>query len=162
MKKLEIAKIVKPQGIKGDVKIALFVRDINLLDTKVFVDGKECKVEKLYPVGDGYAIKLDAINSRESAEGFRGKSIEIDKDQIHVEKGKYLVDDLIGKTAVLGSGKEIGIIKSVSNYGSADVIAVSGQNQVLCSHKKGLIVSVTSQKVVLDDKIFAEVAVYED
>ena len=162
MKKLEIAKILKPQGIKGDVKIALFARDINLQDLPLFVDGKECKVQKFYPVGDGYAIKLDIISSRNDAENFRGKLIEVDKDQIKIEKGKYLVDDLIGKLAVLDSGKQIGKIKSVSNFGSADVIAISGEKEILCSHKQGLIERVEAEKVVFNDKIFEEVAVYED
>lgn len=162
MEKLTVAKITKPQGIKGDLKIALFVRDLDLQGMQVFVEENEHVVENIYAVGNGYAIKLSGVLSVSDAESYRGKTIEIDKDKLIVPKDKYLVADLLGKTAMLASGKVVGQIASIDNFGAADVITIKANKEILCSHKKGLIVKIEGQKVVLDDKIFAEVAVYEN
>lgn len=162
MERLQIAKIIKPQGIHGDVKLAMFVHDLDLQNLPLFVDGKPAKVQKVYSVGGTLAAKFDIIDSRQDAENYRNKVVEVEKDAINVPAGKFLVADLIGKLAVLESGKVIGKVEGVFNFGSADIISIKSDKEVLCSHKIGLIVSVNEQKIVMNDKIFDEVAVYED
>lgn len=164
MEKLLIAKILKPQGIKGDVKIALIAdKDFDILSLKqVYVNDKLANVQKIYSVSGNLAIKLDIINSRNDAELFRNKEIYINKSDFVLPKNKFLMVDLIGKFAHLDSGDIIGKIVDIQNFGSADVIYISGNKNVLCSHKLGLIKQVLDDKVVLDKEIFKQVAVYED
>ena len=164
MEKLLIAKILRPQGVKGDVKIALIAdKDFDFSKIKqVFIDDTPVSVQKFYSVAGGYAIKFDVINTRNDAELYRNKEIYIDKSVFILPKGKYLMVDLIGKPAVLDSGTNIGKIVDIQNFGSADVIYITGDKNMLCSHKLGLIKQVLADKVILNEEIFRQVAVYED
>ncbi|MBQ8468863.1 MAG: 16S rRNA processing protein RimM [Clostridia bacterium] len=166
METFEIAKIIKPQGIKGDIKVQLFVSDFDYSNKTVFIEGKPVKIEKSYNVGGGVALKLDCINSRNEAENFRNKIICVDKNSIEVPKGKFLVADLVDKQVCLTDGKELGKIVEVLNFGSADVFLIKSvvpKHFIMASHKQGLIVSVEDSKIIFDEKIYGEVAVdYED
>ena len=164
MEQLLIAKILKPQGIKGDVKIALLAdKDFDLSQIKhVFINGQNVTIQKVYNVSGGLAVKFDIINSRNDAELFRNKDIYIDKSDLSLPAGKYLMVDLINKLVQLDNGCNIGKIVDIQNFGSADVIYISGDKNVLCSHKLGLIKEVLDDKVVIDSEIFKQVSVYED
>lgn len=161
---LVLAQIIKPQGIKGDVKVMMFAdADFDMRKIgEVFVDGKKTIVENAYRVAGTWALKLDIIKDVNMANEFRGKKIMIEKNQIKLQKNQFLVADLIEKPVFLQSGAKIGVIFDVENFGSADVIYIKAEKEILCSHIEGLIESVDAQKVVFNDKIFAEVAVYED
>jgi len=166
MEKFEIARIIKPQGIKGDVKIHLLVPDFDIAGKTVYIDGKLTKVERAYNVGGAVAIKLDCINSRNDAENYRNKSIEIDRNEIKIPDGKYLVADLVQKQIFLDSGEFVGKLVDVLNFGSADVFVIKSntpKHYIMCSHKVGLISSVEPDKVILNGKTYKETAVdYED
>jgi 16S rRNA processing protein RimM len=169
MEKIEIGKIVKPQGIHGDEKVVIFADtgfDVSALK-EVFVgktkeNSEPMKIEKCYALAGGIAIKFDKIADRNIAETYRGALVFADKSKIDKPEGSYFIADIMGKTAVLASGKVVGKIVDVQNFGSADIFYIKGQKMCLVSHKKGLICSVDKTQVVLDDNIFAEVSVYED
>ena len=164
MEQVILAKIVKPQGIKGDVKVILFAdADFDMQSIKyAYIDGNKTLIEKCYMAGGNYVLKFDIISDVQMANLFRGKEILIDKDQIKLEKGQYLIADLVGKIAKTTKGKEIGEIYDIQNFGSADVIYIQGKKEVLCSHVAGLIKGVDDKYVVFDAQIFEGVAVYED
>lgn len=165
MEKIEIGKIVKPQGIKGDVKVLLFADDdFNLADyTEVYVEDNLAKIQKVYSLSDGcLGVKFDIINTRTNAETFRGKTIYINKSAINLKNGRYFMTDLIGKKAVLTDGTNLGKIVDIQNFGSADVLYIKGVKQILCSHIDGLIVNASKDNVVLDSEIFSRGAVYEN
>lgn len=165
MEKIEIGKIVKPQGVKGDVKVVLFAD--NNFDfarvTQVFVENIQANIQKIYTLSDGcYGVKFDIIESRNIAESYRGKPIFVDKNKIELQSGRYFIADLIGKTAELNDGTVVGKITDIQNFGSADVIYIKGTRQVLCSHLDGLIINIADNKVVFAKEVFQRGAVYED
>jgi len=163
MDKITIAQILKPQGVHGDVKISVFSDDdFDFSSIKnVFVEDTPATIDKIYKVGGGYAVKLSIIESRNQAEAFRNKFIKVEKSALKLANGRFLMVDLIGKIACLDDGTELGKIVDIQNFGSADVIYISGKKNIMCSHKKGLIEKV-GENVVLNNKIFSEVGVYED
>ena len=165
MEIIEIAKIVKPQGIKGDVKILPLVSAFNFSGKTVFINKKPTKIEKVYNVGGGIAIKLDCISSRNEAEKYRNLTLSIDKSDIDVPQGEYLIADILKKQIFLDSGEFVGELIEVFNFGAADVFLIKSatpKHYIMCSHKDGLIVSVDNS-IVFNHMIYAEVSVdYED
>ena len=165
MDKIEIAKIVKEQGIKGDVKVIVFADDnfdFSCLK-KVYVNNTCANVEKVYKLGNAYGVKLDIIDSRNTASLYKNAIIYANKEDIVIDNDRFFIVDLINKIAVLDNGDVIGKIVDIDNFGSADVFFIKNNNkQVLVSHIDGLIKCVQGQNVVLNSEKFKQVAVYED
>lgn len=166
MEKIEIAQIVKAQGINGDVKIIVLADDdFDFSQIKeVIIDNKQQSIQKIYKLNSGYGVKFSGIANRNEAELYKNKFVYIDKNKIEQKQGRYLISDLIGKTIVLASGQVIGVLKDIQNFGSADVFYIkNADKQILCSHKEGLIESLdTDDKIIFNDKVFKEVSIYED
>ena len=165
MEKIEIGKIVKEQGIKGDVKVIVFAdADFNFACLKtVFVNDTEAKVERVYKLNGGLGVKLDIIDSRNTASLYKNASIFANKEDLLCKKGRYFIADLLNKEVVLSSGDAIGKLVDVQNFGSADVIYIkTNKSMVLASHIDGLIESADDEKVVVNAQKFKQVAVYED
>lgn len=165
MEKIEIGKIVKEQGIKGDVKVILFADDNFDFShlKKAYVNGFETQIEKVYKLSGGFGVKFDIVDSRNKASEYKNCIVYANKSDIECKKGRYFIADLLNKRVVLSANKEIGTLVDVQNFGSADVFYIkTQQKQILLSHVEGLIESVDDEKIVLNDLKFKQVAVYED
>ena len=90
MEKVIIGKVLKPRGLKGELKILLFISEpetLRNLET-IFVDGKEYTVKKATPQpGTGIAfLWLDGIDHIDRAEQLRGFDIEVFTDDVEMEE----------------------------------------------------------------------------
>lgn len=163
---LTIAKILKPRGLKGEVKTETYSDNPKRFSClkKVYIDGAEFKIENVNAMSDGFTyFKFAGIDSVESAEGLRGKYIvSLRRDLPELPDGRYYIADLKGMDVYVG-GNKIGVFEDVLQYGSADVYVIKGSDfSVSVPAIKGLLKDVNSDEgsIVLDDMLFERVAVY--
>ena len=125
---IEIGKILKPWGLKGEIKVKPYNEEAFKDLKEVFVDGKALEITKL-SVRMGYAyLKIAGVDTPESAEVFRGEEISADKSVLgKLNKDEYLIDDMLGLLVLDDTGVEWGKIVSIEQYGSADVYTVVGR-----------------------------------
>lgn len=125
MQALEVAKIVKPQGIKGEVKaqpltnvLAVFIDLKNCI-----IDGKQMQIEHIVLRQGFLYIQFAGVADRNAAEALRNKEICIDKSLLRQKKqnGDFLIDDLIGMRLYDLEGLYVGQIMDIENYGSCDI-----------------------------------------
>lgn len=164
---LVIGKIVKAQGIKGEVKIVPITDDAMRFNSlkKAFIDGREYSVEYARVDGaDKVILKLDGVNTRNEAELFQNKFLSVAReDAAPLEQGAYYIVDLLGCAVYVGD-KPLGTLVDILQNSKVDVYAVSdGKKQILFPALKDLLVSVDveNKKIVLDVKRFGEVAVVD-
>ena len=165
--KLEIGKILKAQGIKGEVKISCFLDDSAMLKgvKHLYIGSSAYTVEKFRPDGAFCYVQLGGVTDRNAAEALRNWSVYADKEYISVPQDRYFIADLIDCIILLDDGSRIGVVKDVLQYGAADVFVCSdGNKEVSFPFLKDLIVDVNvdSKTIVLEKNRFSEVAVYED
>ena len=165
--KLEVGKVLKAQGIKGEVKISCFLDDSEMLKgvKQLYIGSNIYTVEKLRPDGAFCYVKLLGIEDRNAAEALRNWTVYADKESVNVAQGRYFIVDLIDCSVLLDDGTNIGAVKEVLQYGAADVFVCSdGVKEISFPFLKDLIVEVNIERktVVLKSKRFSEVAVYED
>lgn len=128
---IEIGKIVKPQGIKGELKVVLD-SDFSRLSSlkKVYISGKEFEVQSL-SFRDALYLKLFGVENRNEAELLRGESVFADEESLlPLEEGEFYFKDLIGLKVVDQHGEEIGKIEDIEQYGAADIIVVRERNML--------------------------------
>lgn len=133
MQKLLIAKVSKPQGLKGELKCQLFTDVLAAVTNakKVFIENNECDVEKAVVRGGALYLKLLGINDRNNAEIFRNCEIYLPKEEIEKYKQTdFLVDDLIGMVLYDEQGNLVGQIVDYEDYGSAPILSIEENNHI--------------------------------
>lgn len=164
--KIEIGKITKAQGIKGEVKLLCYVDDAQMLKTvkTVYIGQNSYKVLKCRPDGNFCYLLLDGIADRNTAESMREWTVFADKESVQLDEGRYFIEDLIGCNVILSNGNAVGKVVDILQYGAADVYVCQGQHNVSFPFLKDLVltIDVTKQLITLDEKRFEEVCVYDD
>jgi 16S rRNA processing protein RimM len=166
MNKLVIAEVLKPQGIRGELKIKTFTdypEDVKAFKT-VYIDDTPYKILSFRVGTDGAAyIGLRGIPDRNAAELFRGKLLKGERDDAPpLEEGQYYIVDIIGCTCETEDGEVLGVVKDISNF-SSDIYTIekAGKN-ILFPAVKGVIkrVDLSAKKIIVDKSVFDEIAVY--
>ena len=166
MKRLVIAEVLKPQGIRGELKIKTFTDyPENVKEFKtVYIDDQPYKILSFRVGNDGAAyIGLRGIPDRNAAELFRGKKLEgAREDAPELEEGRYYIVDILGLSCETQDGEFLGIVKDIKNL-SSDVYTIEKDGKsILFPVVKNVIIDIDLQnkKVIIDKAVFDEIAVF--
>lgn len=160
---MEVAKIVKPQGIKGEVKAQPLTNVLAVFDNlkEAVVGGKNMKIKSIsYRQGFLYVL-FEGVTSRNDAEELRNKIISVDKELLlsKMNKDDFLIDDLIGMTLYDLDGNYVGQIMDVVDYGSGDVFIIESEGRTVEAPYVGAAFIKHGDRLVVDRKRFDEVAI---
>lgn len=165
--KIEIGKIVKSQGIKGEVKLACYLDDTQMLKgvKHLFVENREYGVESIRFDASFCYILFNGVSNRNSADELKDSVVYAWKEDLKIKPNRYFIDDLIGCKVILDNNKAIGEIVDVLQYGAADVfVCENGLKRVSFPFLNDLVIKIDieKKKITLVSERFAEVAVYDD
>lgn len=122
-----VGKIIKPQGIKGEVKIQPLIDIPAIFNGKhqLFLEKRESKFASAsFRLGYAY-VKFDEIIDRNVAEKYRNKFVYITREEFDkLAVDDFLIDDLVGMILSDENGETIGQIMGVTNYGFDDILIV--------------------------------------
>lgn len=165
--KIEIGKIVKAQGINGEVKLACFVDDACLVKNVAtcYIQGRAYEVQRIRGEGNFFFAKFVGVDTRNDAEELRDLVVYAEKDQVLLPENRYFIDDLVGCILTIDD-KNIGTVTDVLQYGAADVFVCDGVdgNNFSFPFLKDVVASVDveNKAITVNGKRFGEVVVYED
>lgn len=114
--KIVIGQILKPQGIRGELKIKPLLDDVALVKKfkKVFVGGTEYKVLSARFDASAAYLALSGVADRNAAELLRGKEVEVLRaDAPALEEGRYYIVDVIGCSVIADTGERLGEITDI-------------------------------------------------
>lgn len=164
MDKLTVATILKPQGIRGEVKIkALCDSADDLTDLKrVFIGGAEYGVLSVRACGEFGYVCLKGVFDRNAAELLRGKNIEaLREDMPPLPENRFYIADLTGCAVVASSGEEIGEVVSVTPARTDIYTLQTPKGELSFAAADGVIeeVDIPNKKIIVNEKRFKEVSV---
>lgn len=170
---LQIGEIVKPQGIRGEVKLRAMSSNMDRYTQLETVYLKKDGQYEPYRVikgrsYDGFAfLQLEGVTDRDQAEALRGAGVYVDrKHAIALGEDENFVCELIGLTAVDTEGRRIGQLKDVLKPNAiCDVYAFdTPRGEMMIPALKRVVrrVDVTGGIIELDEAVLPEVAVWED
>ena len=119
MQRIQITHILKPRGLRGELKCALC--DV-AIPKNVYIDAQPFSVQSCSNQNGFTYLTLSGICDATAAERLRGKAIEIDREHLTLAADEILTADLIGFTIVDEHGKPRGHVRRVENYGAGDII----------------------------------------
>lgn len=128
---LVVARIVSPQGNKGEVKAAI-VTDFpeRFASTRTVFVGPEhqrYEVEHHRFLDDAVVLKLRGVDTIDQAEGLRGKVVEVPEGEaVRLPPDHYYWHQVIGLRVVTPRGEYLGTIDDILETGANDVYVVHG------------------------------------
>ncbi len=127
-KKLHIADIRTAHGIRGLLKLAVYLenpKDIENYNPVQGSDGKKYTIILKNAIKGEWLAEVNGITDRNQAELLRGIELYIDRDQLpETEDDEIYLEDLVGCDAINTEGHKIGDIISVDNFGASDLIEI--------------------------------------
>jgi 16S rRNA processing protein RimM len=165
MGRLEIGEVLKPQGIRGELKVKTFTdapEDVKKFGT-VYIDGVAYKILSFRVGPDGAAyMGLRGIPDRNAAELFRGKKLEGDReDAPELEEGRFYIVDVIGLSCESEDGEFLGTVTDISNLSSDIYTIEKAGKKILFPAVKGVVkkVDIQNKKLIVDKSVFEQIAV---
>lgn len=165
---LKIGIAVKPQGVRGEIKVRPLTDDperFKKLKT-VLIDGNPVRVVSARVGGSEVFVALDGVTDRDAAEAYRGKFLCVERENaVPLGDDRYFIADLIGATVIDSDGKKIGSVYEITE-GRTDVVWLHTDDGKIVSFpflKKALDnVDVEKGTITVKPDIFAEIACYEN
>ena len=128
---LAIARVVKPFGVRGELKLKVLTGFPEKLERllRVYV-GKEAtphQVMRFHWHGDELLLQLADVRDPDAAEELRGQLVQIaHEDATPLEPGQYYEHQIIGLSVVTTNGEPLGQVVKVLSTGANDVYVVHG------------------------------------
>ena len=128
---LRIGAVIKPHGIRGEVKVWPTTDDPGRFDELSEVILKKGSTESTVPVISVKHFKnivilgLSGIDTPEAAESLRGADIYVTRDQaVPLNEDEYYIGDIIGMEVRTEEGESLGTISDVIDTAANDVYSV--------------------------------------
>lgn len=136
-KKILIAKITSPHGIKGEVNLTIFSSNIDNFENYQLFDqeGNSLKLKiitkknsiKINSLGDSQVIaRMENITDRNLAENIRNLEIFTNRSEFkETNKNEFYIVDLIGLEVRDLEDQKIGIVKNVLDHGASAILEIN-------------------------------------
>ena len=170
---LQIGEIVRPQGIRGEVKLRAMTSDPGRyarLETVYLLENGSYRAVRVLGgrAQQGFAyLKLEGVNDRNQAEALRGRAVFVDRAHaIELGEDENFVCDLIGLQAVDTQGAPLGTLRDVLTPNAVCDVYVfdtpRGELMIPALRRVVREVDLDAGRIVLDEGVLTEVAVWED
>ncbi len=149
---INIAKTVKVIGLKGEIKLYPYSTDSSIREgLNIYIDSKKYTIKSLRYQKRLPVVKLVDINSFEEAEVLINKEIFINKSDVELEEGEYLITDLIG-FEVYDGDKLIGVLKDIWTEYTHDIYVVDAGEEKYIPAVKEFIkqIDLANKKIVVE------------
>jgi 16S rRNA processing protein RimM len=125
-----VARFGAPHGVRGEVRLISFTQDpAAVADYGPLwqADGsRSFTVANLRPVRDNlFVARVKGIDDRNASEALRNLDLYVDRDRLPPpDDDEFYHTDLIGLAVVLDTGKPVGVVADVLNYGAGDILEI--------------------------------------
>ncbi|MGB6068636.1 MAG: ribosome maturation factor RimM [Desulfomonilaceae bacterium] len=144
-----IGKVVKPFGIKGEVKISPFTESFESFERSAVLvfDESPYTVRSLRTHKRTAVVALEGVDTREKADKLVGSLVRTDEHNLPPkEEDEYYWIELIGMKVHTSDGRYLGEITQITPTGANDVLHVEGAyGEVLLPMIDSVVVTVDLQ-----------------
>ena len=132
-KYLEAGRITNTHGIKGEVKIEVWVDSPEFLRKfkVLYIDNKPVKLLAGRTHKGFLLAKLEGFDDVNAAMTLKNKLVFIDRKDAKLPKGSYFLADLMGARVVDEQGNELGELADIMELPAGNVYVVRGEREIL-------------------------------
>ena len=133
---IEVGKIVNTHGLRGDVKVIVWMDSPEDFETLEHVyietrfETKRLTIQRVRYQKNNIIAKFEEFDDINDVEQFKNKVIYADRSELgELPEGVHYIVDLIGLKVVSEDGVEIGVISDVFNTGANDIYDVKREGK---------------------------------
>jgi len=167
---IEIARVIAPHGIRGDVKVRLYSDSFDDFSSRGFAylknaEGQRRVTYRVLRASPPFVyVHMDGVDTRNDAELLKNTPLFVQREELGTPgEGEHYISDILG-FAVVADGRKLGVLKDVLQHGAADVYVVKGERGFMFPALKRVIKRIDAGAGVIevDASALEEVAVYDD
>jgi 16S rRNA processing protein RimM len=127
VERLKIGFVARAHGLRGELRVHLFAPEsTTLFDVeRIWLGGEERAIKAIRPTTGAVLLTIDGVADRDAAEALQGKEIEVERSDVTLEEGEYLLSDLPGCLVVDEKGGEVGRVAEVIS-GAQPILVIHG------------------------------------
>ena len=148
---IEAGKIVNTHGIKGEVKIQVWLDSPEFLKKfkTVYIDNKAVKLISGRAHKRFLIAVLDGVEDVNAAMSLKNKTVYIDRKDAKLPKGAYFLQDIIGASVITEDGSEIGVLKDILETPASQIYVVQGEVEHLVPAVDEFVLRVDAENAVI-------------
>lgn len=125
-KPVTLAAIIGAHGVTGEVRLKLFGEGWETLKGhKSFNDGALTLSSIRDDMKGGAVARFAGVADRNAAEALRGTVLTVPRDSLPpLEEGEFYHSDLLDLPVVTDTGKPVGRVVAVENFGATDIVEI--------------------------------------
>lgn len=145
---IEAGKIANTHGVKGEVKIQVWLDSPQFLKTfkKIYIDGNAVKVISSRVHKDFLIAFLEGVNDVNEAMCLKNKTVYIDRKDAKLPRGAYFLQDIIGATVIDQNGNEVGKLADIMETPASQIYVVKGESEHLIPAVSEFVLKVDADK----------------
>ena len=124
-----LGQIGAAHGVRGEVRLRSFTSDpaaiagYGPLETE---DGRVLEIEMLRPAKDHFVARLAGVRDRDAASALTNAMLYVPRERLPQTESvdEFYHADLIGLAAVDQTGRTLGTVVAIHNFGAGDLIEV--------------------------------------
>lgn len=126
---VQLGVIGAAHGIRGEVRVKVYTEDLAALGGygPLFTgDGRALVVKDIRPAKGIAIVRFEGVTSRNEAEALNGEALFVDRSALpeDLEDEEFYHTDLIGLTVLDETGKTIGKVVAIHDFGAGDLLEV--------------------------------------
>lgn len=123
MDKIEAGKIVNTHGVRGDVKIEVWLDSPEFLKTfkRVFIGDRE------YKFSGSTIAHLGGVDDMNAAMALKGSVISVAREDAHLPEGTYFIQEILGSTVVDEDGNVLGTLDDVMENPASPIYVIGSR-----------------------------------
>lgn len=154
-KYIEAGKIVNTHGVKGEVKIQVWLDSPDFLRKfkTLYIDSKPVKLVSGRTHKGFLIAMLEGVEDVNAAMSLKNKTVFIDREDAKLPKGAYFLQDIIGARVVDERLGEIGTLEDILETPASDVYVVRGDTEHLIPAVDEFILSVDAENGLVNVRL---------
>jgi len=128
-----VARVAGAFGVRGEVRITTFTADpLAIAQYRALLgeDGAHAlTITAARPVKGGAVVRAEEVTTREQAEALRGLQLYVARASLPPpDEDEFYLADLVGLRVETQDGAQIGLVRSVHDFGAGDLIEVQPEH----------------------------------
>jgi 16S rRNA processing protein RimM len=125
MDRLNVGYVARAHGVRGELRVHLHAADSTALDDarELTIGGRAFRVTGRRAVQGAWLLTVEGVADKDAADALAGQAVEVDRADIALDEGEFLVADLPGCQAFSPDGAALGRVHRVQ-HGPQDLLVL--------------------------------------
>ena len=153
-----LGEIVRPHGVRGEVKLRSFTAEPGAIATYgvlVTERGERVALKNVRLAHDHVIARIEGVTDRDGAERLKGRKLQVARDVLPdpEDDDEVYAADLEGLAVVDETGRALGMVVAVQNYGAGDLLEIGAEGvkrTVLLPFSDDVVIEIGDEAIVID------------